>query len=905
MEFWYEAAPYRQSVRVRFVPFVFGVSQRFRTLRLAKIKLENRTMKNNTKKIAQFLCLTLVFSAMLIPNSVYGQEKGKAKEASTPAKKAPKKPKEKTIADVVKGSKKIEGLFTVYQNEKDGSLHMLVSKDQLGKEFIYFSQIANGVTDVRQFTGAYRGSKVFKVKKYFNKIEFVTQNTSYYFDPANAIFRARNANTSEGNMASIKIAAQDKAKGLYLIKADSLFLAETFSQVKPPSVPGRPPTAFKLGRLDKGKTKINSIRNYPKNTDMKVEYVYSSPSVLNGGSSAISDGRNVSIKVFHSLIEMPQNSYQPRFDDPRVGYFTTQVTNQTSTTSAPYRDLIHRWNLQKKDPVAAISEPVEPIVWWMENTTPVEWRDTIRQGVLEWNKAFEKAGFRNAVVVKMQPDNAKWDAGDIRYNVLRWTSSPNPPFGGYGPSFVNPRTGQILGADIMLEYVHFTNRVMYDKLFTLAKLDAEFDGSKLRDAQVYCSLGHLMHENTMFGQAVLAATGASPLEMKRLKKEGMLALIMHEVGHTLGLNHNMKASQMFSPEELSNPELIKGKALTGSVMDYAGINLTRDRSKQGQFYDTSVGPYDVWAIQYGYTPFRSVAEKNRLLNLSTKPELTFGNDADDMRSPGKAIDPRVMIGDLSNDQIGYSIDRIELVNSMMGGIKSKFAKRGSTYQELRRAYYILSGQRAQAANVISRFIGGVYVDRAMVGQQGGTKPYTPVSLADQKRAMAALNKYVFAPSAFAAPKDLYNYLALRRRGFNFFRGTEDPKIHAQVLTYQRNVLRHVLHPNTLQRIVDSGLYGNRYSLAMFMTDLNNSIFKSDITGNVNSFRQNLQTEYTKMLITIVKPGRSNRFSNAARSMALYNLKRIRLMAAPVGNTSSRAHKQHLRTLIDNSIKEIK
>ncbi|MDT0558876.1 zinc-dependent metalloprotease [Ichthyenterobacterium sp. W332] len=860
-------------------------------------------------KLVKRVAMLLLLCLFLMPQQAEAQRKKKKRkkddktEAAAPV---PKKPKVKSISDLVKKSKKIEGLFTIYQDTVTGSLQMVVSEDQLGKEFIHFSQIANGVTDAGAFRGSYRGSKVFKIKKYFDKLEFATQNTSYYFDPSNAISRSKDANISEGIMATAKIEAHDKETGLYLIKADGIFLKETLSQIKPPRFPGQSPFAFSLGNLDKMKTKVNAIKNYPENTDMAVDYVYSKSSVLNGGSAAVTDGRNVSVTVHHSLIAMPNNDYQTRLDDPRVGYFLTQVTDQTDTGSIPYRDLVHRWHLKKKDPNAAISEPVEPIVWWMENSTPVEWRETITKGVLEWNKAFEKAGFKNAMVVKMQPDDADWDAGDIRYNVLRWTSSPNPPFGGYGPSFVNPRTGQILGADIMLEYVHFTNRVMYDKLFDLTTETKAFDPNDyMKDDKLFCSLGHVMHENTMFGQAVLAAANADDLEMERMKKEAMIALIMHEVGHTLGLNHNMKASHTLSPEELSNPEFIKGKCLTGSVMDYAGINLTKDKSKQGQFYDTSVGPYDVWAIQFGYTPFKNDAERNTLLNQSTKPELIFGNDADDMRAPGKAIDPRVMIGDLSNDQIGYSIDRIELVNDLMQNVKSKFVKDGQSYQELRRAYYILSGQRNIATGVISRFIGGVYVDRAMAGQQGATQPYTPVSLEDQKRAMNALAKYTFAPDAYNAPNDLYNYLALQRRGYNFFGGPEDPKIHAQVLSYQRNVLAHILHPNTLQRISDSELYGNKYSISMFLTDLNNAIFKADIYGNVNSFRQNLQLEYVNGLIAGLTGRQSSRYTHAAKSMMLYNLKTIRAMAAPSGNIASKAHKQHLRTRIDNALKEIK
>ena len=863
-------------------------------------------MKIKKQNVITLLMLSFVLCAFIAPQNLEAQRKKKRKKDKTEAAAKPKS-KEKSVKELTKSSEKIEGLFTIYRDTITGALQMLISDKQLNKEYIHFNQISNGVVDAGQFRGAYGNSKVFKVKKYYDKIEFVSQNTSFYFDPENAISKSKDANTSEGIMATVKIEAHNKKDSTYLIKADGLFLKETFSQVKPPRFPGSSPTAFTLGNLDKTKTKINTIKNYTNNTNLEVEYVYSKPSVLNGGSDAVTDGRNVSIKVFHSLIAMPENDdYKPRFDDPRVGYFTSQVDDQTATNSRPYRDLVHRWKLIKKDPEAAISEPVTPITWWMENSTPVEWRTTITQAVLEWNKAFEKAGFKNAMVVKMQPDDADWDAGDINYNVLRWTSSPNPPFGGYGPSFVNPKTGEIIGADIMLEYVHFTNRVFTDRLFDLAKADAEFNAADyLKKNKVLCSFGHVMHENTMFGQAVIEASGASDLEMVRMKKEAMLALIMHEVGHTLGLNHNMKASQLFSPEELANKNLIEGKCLTGSVMDYAGINLTNDRSKQGQYYDTSVGPYDVWAIQFGYTPFTSEAEKVALLNRSTEPELIFGNDADDMRSPGKAIDPRVMIGDLSNDQIGYSINRIELVNSMMGTIKTKFAKTGESYQELRRAYYLLSSQRAIATGVISRFIGGVYVDRAMVDQQGGTKPYTPVALEDQKRAMNALKTHVFSPNAFSAPKELYNYLAMQRRGYNFFGGPEDPKIHRQVLIYQQNVLRHILHPNTLQRITDSELYGNEYSLSAFMTDLNLAIFKADIYGNVNSFRQNLQIAYTNTLIDMLTGKQSSRYTNNAKSMALYNLKQIRTMAAPTGNISSKAHKQHLRTLIDNALKEVK
>jgi hypothetical protein len=860
------------------------------------------------------LCTVFLMLTFLGVEDVNAQFWKKKKKETITTKKKPLKKKEKSIKDLTKSSKKIEGLFTIYQDTITGSVKLLVKEDQLNKDFIYFSQIADGVTEAGAFRGAFRGNSVFQVKKYFNKLDFITPNTSFYFDKNSALSKSSEANISDAVMATGKILALDAKNGEYLIDADGLFLSETFTRVKGPKRPGRSPMAFSLGNFDKKKSKINEIKNYPENTNVKTQYVYSNPSVLNGGSAAVTDGRNVSIKVFHTFMNMPKDDYSPRMDDARVGYFLTETNDMTATSTVNYRDMIHRWKLIKKNPEAAISEPVTPITWWIENTTPLEWRETIKEGVLAWNVAFEKAGFKNAMAVKVQPDDADWDAGDVRYNVLRWTSSPNPPFGGYGPSFVNPRTGEILGADIMLEFVHFTNRVFADKLYndaaTNMKLETseELEVTKFFEKQNlnYCSMGHVMHDNMQLGSAVLQATGASDLDMDALKKEGMKSLIMHEVGHTLGLNHNMKASQLFSPEQLADADFIKGKALTGSVMDYAGINITNDRSKQGQYADMAVGPYDIWAVQFGYQDFKDDSEMGILLNKSTKPELIFGNDADDMRSPGKAIDPRVMIGDLSNDQITYSINRFELVNSMMKNLKTQFTTKGETYEDLRRAYYTLHNQSAVAGGVISRFIGGVYVDRSTFGQEGGTQPYTPVSLSDQKRAMEAMKKYIFAPDAFNTPKDIYNFLAKQRRGYNFFAGPEDPKIHEQVLAYQTKVLAHIMHPNTLQRISNSELYGNDYKLSSFMSDINNIMFKPDVYGSINSFRQNLQAVYTKRLIDMISGKASSRFTVAAKSMAIYNLKNIKIWVSNgKGDLATKAHKNHLKILITNAMKEIK
>ena len=850
---------------------------------------------NKNKYFSIIIILVFLFSSVNTEAQFWKKKKNKSNTALKAKPK--KKSKKKTIKELTKSSKKIEGLFNVFQDTITGKLQMVVNKNQLDKEFIYFSQIADGSMLSRTNRGKYQGSNIFSINKYYERLEFIVPNISYYFDEKLAISKSAKANVSDATVVSAKILASDDKEGLFLIDADALFLTEVFTMIKYPQRKGM--TGLRLGKLVKNKSRILEIKNYPVNTNIKTEYVYANT------KSYASKTKTISVKVFHTFMNMPEEDYKTRYDDARVGYFIEQVEDMTSTSVTPFRDVIHRWKLIKKNPEKEISEPVKPITWYMENSTPLEFRDIIKEGVLAWNKAFEAAGFKNAMVVKIQPDDADWDAGDVRYNVLRWTSSPNPLFGGYGPSFVNPRTGEILGADIMLEYVYFTNRVKYDRVFN-GIVHAKKETINKNENHLSCSMGHLMHKSNLFGKTVLVSSGASESELKEMQRESIKRLIMHEVGHTLGLNHNMKASQRFSPEELANAEIIKGQCLSGSVMDYPAINITNDRSKQGQYYDTNIGPYDVWAIQFGYTDFESNKEKITLLEKSTQPELVFGNDADDMRSPGKAIDPRVMVGDLSNDAITYSINRFKLVNNLMNKLKEKTLIQGKTYQELYQSFRTLENQSETAGTVLSRYIGGVYVDRATIGQQGATKPFTPVSLHDQKRAMEALKMYVFAPNAFAAPNNLYNYLAKQRRGFNFFRGTEDPKIHGYVLGNQLNVLNHLLHHYTFQRIVDSELYGNQYKLANYMTDLNDAIFKEDIYSNVNTFRQNLQTEYTKKLIGMLNGKMSRHYVSSAQAMALYNLKEIKKMASNnSGNILTKAHKMQLITIIDNALKEVK
>lgn len=838
--------------------------------------------------------ILLALSACIAAPAFSQKKKDKNKKgAPTAAAEAPKPKEDKpSIASKTKNCKRIPGLFTLFRDTNTGKSYLLIKKNQLDKEFIHFTYTENGVTDAGFHRGQFRGSRIFKIKKHFEYIDFEQQNTGFYFNPNSELSKSSNANISHSSLAYEKIMASDEKTGEYLIDADELFLSEKLHQIKPSGFPGNP-MAFNLGGLSRSKTRYEQLKNYPMNTDLVVRYVFENPYPINGGSEEVTDARATNVVVQHSLIEMPADGYKPRFDDPRIGYFSDQVNDMTTTAAVNYRDMIHRWDLRKKDPAAAKSEPVKPIVWWIENTTPKELRSTIKAAGEAWNKAFEPLGFINAVQVKEQPDTADWDAGDIRYNVLRWTSSPNPPFGGYGPSFVNPRTGEILGADIMLEYVFVTNRLVAEKLFEVKKAD-----------QHYCEAGHNMHNEILLGAETLRAAGASEIEITKLINQSLHYLVLHEMGHTLGLQHNMKASQLLNPAQLKDKN-ITANSLIGSVMDYPAINLNGDVNAV-DYCQTAPGPYDMWAIEYGYSLAMDdeKTEGDRLakiLSRSGEKELTFGNDADDMRAPGKAIDPRVMVNDLSSDAITYGVERIEKVQSLMRGLKNRYTS-GVSWQELRNAYGSLSGAYGQMAGIISRYVGGVYVERVAPGANS-TAPYTPVAYADQKRAMNALAKYAFAPNAMEIPAEITAYLQPQRRGYNFFGTTEDPKFHSRVDAMQSGVLDHLLSTSTMLRLSDSRLYGNKYSVGEMLGDLTKAIFDEDLNGNVNTFRQVLQINYTERLVAITGLKGSSRHDEISKARATAQLQEIsrKLKSSTGVDKDGKDHRNYVLTLIEKAL----
>jgi hypothetical protein len=420
----------------------------------------------------------------------------------------------------------------------------------------------------------------------------------------------------------------------------------------------------------------------------------------------------------------------------------------------------------------------------------------------------------------------------------------------------------------------------------------------------------LAHREMLFANAALETLGADTAEKQRLLEEFIHFLVLHEIGHTLGLNHNFRASHMHSLEAIFDPRQTYDVGLHGSVMDYPTVPFAKPGTQQGQFWTTRPGPYDHWALTFGYSPAVAdpAAEHARLqaiLARSTEPALAFGNDADLMRAPGTALDPRVMFDDMTSDPIGFARLQMDVVDETAPLFAERLTRDGRSYQELLNGFYTAASRYRDAARSASRYIGGVYVDRAMVNQPGAGVPLTPVSVEDQRRALQLLRERVFAPDAFDPLTLSADRLLAQRRGFDHFGRTEDPKLHTLALDTQKEMLDHLLHPVVLQRLTDTRLYGNEYTVGELFVDLTEAVFADDLASRVNTFRQNLQLEYVQRLLSIVQPSAENRYDNVAKTMALDRLRWIDAEFARrrSSDAETAAHRQHVRYRIERGLDE--
>ena len=751
--------------------------------------------------------------------------------------------------------KELNGFMNILHETEEDKYYLIIEEDKINKEFIYFAYILNGPQDVGASGGSMGDGSILEFRKFKDDIALYKINTKYKYDDSNKISQSKLTNIIEAFMGRFKVVVKEDDK--YLISADKLFLSEMLTSVTP-NIPQEYMEYYDLniGKIDKSKTYINDVRNYPKNTAIEINYGFFNPRPKPGGSvDAVADKRYTFISARHLFVEMPDDKFEPRIADQRIGYFSEKVTDLSSYDSYPARDLMNRWRLIKKNPEAELSEPVEPIVYWVENSTPEEIRPFVVKGIEGWNAAFEKAGFKNAVVAKIQPDDAEWDAGDIQYNVVRWASTPNPQFSGYGPSIANPRTGEIIAADIVQEFNAIKRGYTYRKLWGYTE------------------------DN-------------DPLE------QWIVSLTMHEVGHTLGLRHNFKSSWIYNADDIHNVS-ITGKSHIGSVMDYDPINLAPAGTPQGNFFPHGPGIYDKWAIEFGYTPNMTDEERDLILAKASIPEYVFGTDGDAMGSPGSNTDPRAKRYDLSGDPVTYTSRRIEILDAKIKELPSIFLVDGNTSTEFRSNFFSLVREKGRFMEGVSRLIGGVYSNRTVNGTD--LTPFEAVAYEDQKKAMSLITSKLLSNDAFIFDENILKYLQYEKRAAysSAERGNEDPQLHEVVLGLQGRVLAHILHPRVMTRLVDSSQYGNTYLPNEVLDDLQEGIFVAKEVPT--TFKMNLQSNYVDGLI---KGLTDSDYDEISRSAIYSSLLKIELYTKRLyGTDELKNHLKFLNWKINKALEE--
>ena len=731
-------------------------------------------------------------------------------------KKKCAKDNEQTIEEFIEdeGLEIIEGYLEIYTDEDKENYFLKLNQEDLNKKFLYFSYIMNAPQGSTLTGGRPSDGKVLEFRKFKkDNIGLYQINTSYIYGDDNNIAKSTVTNITEAFIETFKPIA--RSEGSVLISVNKFMASERIEAISYVPSEYREYVSVNYGRPDPKKTFINKVFNNESNTAIEVVFGYENkaPNLNAYSVSAVTDPRYLSVTARHIFIKMPDEGYEPRVNDHRIGYFVNKSTDLTSYENFPNFALINKWRLIKKDPLAELSEPVEPIVYWVEKSTPEEIIPAVVAGIENWNIAFEEAGFKNAIVAKIQPKDSTWDAADYDYNVVRWSSEPDASLLGFGPSVTNPLTGEIISADVV-------NKLLAVKL-----------GYNYRKLYGYTE------DNDPLMQYITNLT-------------------LHEVGHTLGLRHNFRGSFKYSPSEIHNKELT-GNTIMNSVMDYDPINIAPKGTEQGIFFSTVPGEYDKWAIKFGYTPELTAEERKNILLDSIKPELNFGTDDEAMSYPGNNIDPRTKRYDMSNDPIKYASDIVQIIDEKIEELPLIFADEDG-FNNYTNAFFRFFRTKGRFLETVAQQIGGVYVNK-IASVQNDKTILEAVPYRKQKQAMNLLSEEVFTNGSMSYDSKILANL-MYERDTRSRSGNNDPDFHALVLSSQRNILSNILHPEVMKRLVNSALYGNQYMPDEVLSDLNKAIF---IQGEeLDTFKRNLQSTYVDLLIEGFENGDYDQVSKA-------------------------------------------
>lgn len=759
------------------------------------------------------LLFLLLFAVCLLP--VYAQDSKPPIAAILAQDKGDKpaadKDKPRPIKDVLPDAKKIDGLFTFYQ--KKDKLYAEIKGSNLNTDYLIAMAVArgSGTTVIGGFT---LDDWLWQFRKVNDTIQVVRRNIRFKADSGTPEAKAVDVAYSDSILYSLPIIASGDGGG------DVIDLAPIFMTDLP---------KLGIGAFDRSRSTWEVVKGFTNNMEFRVAATYSGGSFRSmrmGGSNASPDPQSVGVTLHYSISRLPSSGYTPRIADPRIGYFATSHKNFSRAAEDDHTiRYINRWNLQKADPSANLSPPKKPIVFWVEKTVPFKYRNAVREGIAEWNKAFEKVGIINAIEVRQQADNDIWDAEDINYNTVRWITAD----AGFamGPSRVNPLTGEILDADIIIDASWIDHwRTQFD--YSIADILPSEPGKAGKDWEaryrakrqhyseengdtehkhdsVRCTCTYVQEKAAHFALASLAlAAGDGDKEGKeeenaeekkengekkeegkdeekkedkkekkpsrkekekemnekfeKLVQDGIKDVIMHEVGHTLGLRHNFEASSWLTLDEINDPGRSKEFGFAGSVMDYIPINIAPKGKPQGDYFMTTLGPYDYLAIEYGYKTISggTDGEKRELAKIASRQAekgYNYATDEDLMRGHD---DPRTERYDLGKDPLAFSQRGLELYKQLLPEILDRAIRDNGSYRDVGRFYLLLIRQRARENNFLIRNLEGLYQNRDFKGDPGNRPPIQTVDAKTRRETVKFLCENTFGAAEFMIPPEVYN-----------------------------------------------------------------------------------------------------------------------------------------------------
>ncbi|MRW87335.1 DUF5117 domain-containing protein [Pseudoduganella sp. FT26W] len=800
------------------------------------------------------------------------------------------------FVEVVRGAQHVAGFLGLYQKEE--KVWIELRPDQFDQPLFMSVNMPNGIGE-RGIYGSQMGmSQVVVFHRIGNLVQMIAKNTDFGAKGGTPQALAVQQAFSDSLLAIAPVASgpNPQSKSI-LVEANALLFGDI------PSMTTKLETAFRMPYvMDARNSSFLTIRSDESMTGLQVNAHFFVPRIaarpavvppvplaLATPPTTLPDPRSMFLGFYYSFMPLPAQAMHGRRADDRIGHFVStsqDYSDDVTPTTAVH--LVDRWRLEKQDPAAALSEPKQPIVYWIDANVPEKYRESVKQGVLAWNEAFERIGFKNAIVVKQQAATDKFDTMDARHASIRWFVGSDVGFA-IGPSQVDPRSGEILDADIGMSdvFARGARRMVGED---------SFDLSPPATGEDRCDYMAESAQEMGFAMDVLEARGelemGSP-EADAVAQAYVKSVIMHEVGHTLGLRHNFRSSTIYTLKQLQDPEFTRKNGMAGSVMDYTPFNLSLKGEKQGEYVTSALGPYDFWAIEYAYKPIEAAQEKEELAKIaarSNEPLLAFGTDQD---ANGFNMDPDVNVFDLGSDPLAYFQRRLTISRELWDRIQRRTLKPGESYEVLRRSFDYGFQQFARTLPVVVKYVGGVTYLRDHAGT--GRATFTPVPLPRQREALQMLTASLFKADSFQ-----FSPATISRLGSDHFntRGRPDVSVNSRVLSLQSAALDQLMSDAVAVRLLDSQEKVDNRKQALGLPELystvQDSVWSELKTGkDINGMRRNLQREHLKRLVASLLRVSATTPADV-RSLQRENaLKLERELRGAMGKPMSREARAHL------------